>query len=435
MALRMGLDLSRLPDKSGSEFNTILSTIPARPMVSEEEWAAIKAHYLTSAPDSLISKLPTFAATLRQFATSAIALPIGDASRLTLVAQSEEDKHFRIGSRNGKLYTTDASFEIQDSLDLNSPPSDIIFNDGQVLLSCMGIMDPNDRPAGSVIQLDVIQKEISMLIDSIKRPVDVAKADLNRDGQEDLVVSAFGDFTGGLHVFEKHDKGYRQHVLHTLPGARKAILRDVTEDGLPDILALFAQGDEHIALFTNRGNFRFSYQILLKFSPVYGSSYFELHDFNTDGHPDILYTNGDNADYSPILKPYHGVRIFLNDGHNKFSESWHHPMHGASMAKAVDFDQDGDLDIAAISFFPDFDNHPEHGFIYFENQNGKFIPHATTMAAAGRWITMEITDIDEDGDEDIVLAALNFPTGVPENLLVNWKKNPVSLLVLKNNLK
>jgi tetratricopeptide (TPR) repeat protein len=46
-------------------------------------------------------------------------------------------------------------------------------------------------------------------------------------------------------------------------------------------------------------------------------------DFNNDGYKDILYTCGDNADYSSnVLKSYHGVYIFLNDGHNNFSQKY-----------------------------------------------------------------------------------------------------------------
>ena len=67
----------------------------------------------------------------------------------------------------------------------------------------------------------------------------------------------------------------------------------------------------------------------------------------------------------------------MNKGHDTFDETWFHPMYGASEAVARDFDKDGDVDIAAISFFPDFKNHYEDGFIYFENVDNQFIPHTT----------------------------------------------------------
>lgn len=38
----------------------------------------------------------------------------------------------------------------------------------------------------------------------------------------------------------------------------------------------------------------------MRFPPVYGSSFIELADFNNDQFPDLLYSNGDNGDYSPV---------------------------------------------------------------------------------------------------------------------------------------
>ncbi|WP_431214812.1 FG-GAP-like repeat-containing protein [Puia sp. P3] len=90
---------------------------------------------------------------------------------------------------------------------------------------------------------------------------------------------------------------------------------------------------------------------MLRWPPSYGSSYFELADFNGDGFADIVYTCGDNADFSPVLKPYHGVYIYLNDGHNSFRPWYFFPINGCYKAVARDFDGDGDLDLAAIAFF------------------------------------------------------------------------------------
>ena len=64
--------------------------------------------------------------------------------------------------------------------------------------------------------------------------------------------------------------------------------------------------------------------------------------------------------------PKEPIRIFENDGKNNFHQSWSYRIHGASQAEAVDFDKDGDLDIAAIAFFPDLKKHPQESFIYFE---------------------------------------------------------------------
>jgi hypothetical protein len=210
------------------------------------------------------------------------------------------------------------------------------------------------------------------------------------------------------------------------------IIRDIDNNGKLDILVLMSQGDEKIMAILNQGDFRFRANTLLQFPPVYGSSYFDLADFNDDGKFDILYTNGDNADYSIILKPYHGVRIFLNNGNNEFQESWFYNMHGASQATARDFDDDGDLDIVAISFFPDFARSSREGFLYFENKDGSFFPQTIPLANAGRWLTMETADIDLDGDTDVLLGALDFNDGVPAPLVEEWKRGNVTMMVLRN---
>ena len=58
------------------------------------------------------------------------------------------------------------------------------------------------------------------------------------------------------------------------------------------------------------------------------------------------------------------------------------------MAKAVDFDQDGDLDLAVIAYYADFEHAPEKGFVYFENiskEGYKFKAYTLKKAKKGRW--------------------------------------------------
>jgi hypothetical protein len=227
------------------------------------------------------------------------------------------------------------------------------------------------------------------------------------------------------------DEKFKKHILNPMPGARKVVVQDFNHDGLQDVLALMTQGDERLILYTNTGDFNFDTQVLLRFPPVYGCNYFEVADFNSDGHFDILLTNGDNADYSAILKPYHAVRIYTNDGKNNFTQTWSFAMPGASQASALDFDKDGDLDVAAISFFPDFARTPERGFIYFENKGSNNLhPQTTLFAAYGRWLVMESADIDQDGDIDLLLGAANF-IGLGAKTTI---KNEQVLLYLENKL-
>lgn len=174
---------------------------------------------------------------------------------------------------------------------------------------------------------------------------------MNQDGRTDILLAEFGNMLGKLSLHEQQaDGSYKERILDYSPGTRTMQVHDFNQDGRPDLMALLAQGDESVAIYWNLANNQFDKKVVLRFPSVYGSSYAELADFTRDGHPDILYTNGDNADFSKMPEPYHGLRIYQNDdGRNHFTQAWFYPIYGATKAIAHDFDQDGDLDIAAIA--------------------------------------------------------------------------------------
>ena len=438
MAFRMGLtnlmegaQYVPMPD-----LVTVAGTLPGRPMVSEEEWKLITHYFEKNAPDSLVIPVNGKLENLDLFEAIKLLDPDRSLPLITLVKADTLNQRIYLGTRTGKLTQFNSRFEIERSFPLSSPPSHISISNNELTVSLMGIMDPNDRTKGELSTYNADGNNQEILIDSLKRPVYFEEADLNADGKKDFIVCAFGNYTGELAVYENNGKSeYNKHVISTLPGSRRTLSRDFNDDGLIDILALFTQGDEQITLFINQGNFRLKQKILLRFPSVYGSTYFDIVDFNKDGRFDILYTNGDNSDYSQILKPYHGVRIFLQESNGTFSESWFYPMHGASKAVAFDFDLDGDLDIASFSFFPDFTKNPDQGFIYFENKEGNFYPLTLPEVTAGRWIVMDVADIDGDNDKDILLGALDFNTKVPKALFQKWEEEKTAVLILRNRTK
>ena len=154
---------------------------------------------------------------------------------------------------------------------------------------------------------------------------------------------------------------------------------------------------------------------------------------------DIVTVQGDNADKTYVQKPYHGLRIHLNDGSNNFTESYFYPLNGATRFAIEDFDKDNDYDLALISTFPDYDNHPELSFVYLENIGGnvtfEFNTEIIKEANEGRWLLMDKGDVDQDGDTDIILSSFSYSfTPVPQNLEKQWQENNVDLLILENQL-
>jgi hypothetical protein len=414
---------------------------PSKPLLDPHEWQQIMDYYLATSPDTLPPqarqkianrKLPGFVVEQSQFPLDTPAL-----SFIKINSLNKGPKLIFNDIIKERLFSFTDFLSSPGSLSSHGNLVDLLFHDNRYVFCDIGQLNPTNAKLGSIAiaEGDTLRNDSAHLVPvatGLARPVAITSGDLNTDGRPDYVVCEFGNLTGALSWFEDQGKGnFTRHVLSPFPGAIKAYVVDYNKDGLPDIWALFSQGSEGVVVYTNLGKGRFHQEKVLSFPSVYGSSYFELADFNNDGHPDIVYTCGDNADFSMVLKPYHGVYIFINDGNNKFRQEYFFPIHGCFKAIARDFDNDGDQDLATISFFADYANQPEEGFVYLENKGEfKFEPYTFPESELGRWLTMDAGDINSDGKIDIVLG--NFSIRPSETKpKKDWKKGP-PFIVLKN---
>ena len=191
---------------------------------------------------------------------------------------------------------------------------------------------------------------------------------------------------------------------------------------------------ESFHLFLNDGAGGFTERQVFRRQPAFGHTHFELADFDDDGRPDLLVTNGDAGEYPSPPKAFHGVRILLQRDGLHFREAFFFPLPGAYRALARDFDGDGDLDVAAVSWFPDYARSPEDGFVLLENRGGmRFAPTTIPEHADGRWLTLDAGDLDADGDEDLVLgSALRGAGQIPRAVMAHWEERALPFLVLEN---
>lgn len=408
--------------------------------VSFEEWTEIVAYYKDLAPDKLS---PVNKPLEEDSSTFSIKLPVWLEYKSTTATTAMVSIHNKTiySSRDeaATMWTWDQQLKPTIGMKLESAAVDMdwIAND-TALLTCIGNLRAVDAPKGTLWKFVPGAKEneqVQTIGLGLPRPVQSLATDFNKDGKMDYLVCGFGHNYGGLYILQqKADGDYDKRSVWEVPGAIHAVTGDFNNDGWPDIMALFAYADEGIWLFLNDHKGGFQSRNLLRFPPVYGSTSFQVVDWNKDGKPDILYTAGDNADYSMILKPYHGVYIYLNKGDFTYEQKYFYPINGCTKAIAADFDNDGDLDIATIAFFADLQYQPAEKFIWFEQTKDlQFTPRAIkNLGKEGRWICMDVGDFDEDGAPDIVLG--NYSRGfiIQDNFKPDWNTGQ-PIVLLKNN--
>lgn len=412
---------------------------PDTPLIDSTGWQKIIDYFNDAAPAGLDSAVhnETINEGLAGFRVSVSESsqfsPASGCVKIDLTAS--KPRIFRSDMLRRHLYVYDESLNIKDSLRVPVGVTDLtVISPNEIVACFVGELMPNIGRSGFVKKIFIdsltgkMKQDTAVMFERLARPVRIVATDINNDQLTDYLVCEFGHMFGSLSLFTaKKNGGYDKLELQNSPGVINVQLDDYNKDGLTDIWALFTQGDERIMLFTNKGNGKFQGENILRFQPSMGSSCFELADMNGDGLKDIVYTAGDNGDFSQVLKPYHGVYVYINRGNNRFEQQYFYAVNGSFKAIARDFDEDGDVDIASIAYFADFARRPEEGFIYFENQgNLQLRPSTSNKTRAGRWLCMDAGDIDGNGTIDLVLGNMSVGPTIATSLL-DWRQGPALL--------
>ncbi|GAB3943488.1 VCBS repeat-containing protein [Spirosoma harenae] len=415
--------------------------------ISYENWQKLIAYYEALAPEKL-EKAQKPVEPINDLAVFSLEKPQADTTQTVITTMVAIDtmghRIYSSDALRNDLTVWDQQLHLTQSKPLSSNAVHATFlrdatGQEQGVFTCVGTMRAADVARGELVSIDLSskqKKDSSIIGRDFIRPIQSVPADLNNDGLTDWVVCGFGHLRGGLYWLKQQpNHQFIKTPIREVAGPIQATIGDFNADGWPDLMALFAHGDEGIWLFLNDKKGGFTERNLLRFPSYYGSTSFQLVDFNKDGKLDILYTSGDNSDYSKILKPYHGLYIYLNQGNFQYEQTYFYPINGCTKAIATDFDQDGDLDIATIAFFADFQHNPAENFQYFEQQKPlQFQPHALPITSYGRWICMDVNDYDQDGDADIVLGNFSKTFIIQEGLKPTWDTH-LPLIVLKNKTR
>ena len=204
---------------------------------------------------------------------------------------------------------------------------------------------------------------------------DVALGDIDDDGFLDIFLHDTSWVNDGSGTFEKLD--HRLYLAY-----RFVELGDVDGDGLPDAL-LSNIGGTQVWLNDGSGVFEGTDQTL---SVGPGPGPLEIGeivvgDVDADRDLDVLSTDGRD-----------GIRLWLNDGVGKFSDSGETIGIHADGLRLVDVDGDQDLDVLM------------RGEVWLQTDDYKFVHVSTLLAHASAVAT---GDVDGDGDADVLLGTKN----------------------------
>ncbi len=433
--------------KSKEKTLRVTGQVPDKQVLSDSEWKTLRQYYNTFAPESSLPQ-PAKEKISEELPQFEIRIPDHQpkGAVTTLLRIDEDNQRILIGDNNTESITfLDKKLNvIKQHFGYELVVDAEITGDSIYFLSIGDLMGRYVGMSRGYIMLCTGNSEnmnlSSYVLGDLHRPVDMEFADLDNSGKKQVIICNFGDVSGNVSLFKPNgDKFSLTQNISNMAGPVKCRAADFNQDGLVDIAVLFSDARENLSTFMNLGNNTFEQKMVVEGNSAYGNTYFEIQDFNSDGFLDLMTVNGDSdADPYNTLKNYHGIRIYLNDGKNNFKERYLYPMYGVHFAKAYDFDQDGDLDIAAVSFFPDFNQTKPEIFTYLRNKgdfNFETFTHPETYS--GRWMVMDIGDYDNDNDIDIVIGGSYIPLGMAVNHMDKFhamRTSGKAILVFENKL-
>jgi hypothetical protein len=233
-------------------------------------------------------------------------------------------------------------------------------------------------------------------------PNDIAVADMNGDGNPDLVIAdhqspyvsiLLGDGKGGFRAAPGSPVD-----VHSNPHPHGVAVADFDGDGKPDV-ATDSWGENKIELLLGDG--KGGLRTPGRFFAVGHRPYERLRsaDFNRDGHPDIVTTNLDDGT----------VTLLLGDGKGGFVEAPGSPFPAGAKPWQVfagDLNGDGNADLVMIPYQRDIANDAQSAVtVLMGDGHGGFKPMAGSPLPLGSCRGPNSVTAGELGDSEVIAVA------------------------------
>jgi hypothetical protein len=261
----------------------------------------------------------------------------------------------------------------------------------------------------------------------------MAVADVNNDGTEDLFIGGSKNNTASL--FIQKNSAFIKKETTAFNNQRAAedaesVFFDADNDGDLDLYVCSGGVEtskysanylDKLYLNDGTGNFTLSHQKLPTTTQYHSSSSVVVADIDNDNDLDLFV--GERTIPNRYGMPGSGF-LLINDGTGKFTEQ------SANLAPEfknlgmitdaifIDITKNGYKDLVVVGDFM--------GVVVFENQQGKFkrTEKNTLSNLKGWWNTIEKSDLDNDGDFDLILGNHGLNSRFKAT-----PKNPIKLYV------
>lgn len=223
----------------------------------------------------------------------------------------------------------------------------------------------------------------------------VSAFDMDNDNDID-VVCAVQEADAVLWWENDGLQNFTQHTAGNITSPSYIYLADVDSDEDEDILvAACEDGSNKIVWLENTGLTQFSLHII-KDNWINANSVY-VDDLDSDGDADVIGT----ASFRLSLQNGE-ISWFENDGNQNFTEHNIINNYGRpSCAISTDIDDDGDIDIlAAVCIF--------HRIIWLENDGDQNFTNHIIHSGFLRPHNISAVDMDNDGDQDIIGVSINL---------------------------
>lgn len=225
----------------------------------------------------------------------------------------------------------------------------------------------------------------NLVANDFEKAEDVYAADLDGDGDRDLLTTAEGDDIVAWHENDGSGSFSSQRVITTdIIGGERIHAEDLDGDGDKDVLSA-SDGDDKIAWYENDGTGSFSEQKVITTAAIGATSVYTA-DADEDGDPDVF--SASRVDDK--------VAWYENEESSSFSSQKVITSNadGADEVYAADLDGDSDVDVLSSSKFDDTVS-------WYENQ-GDGSNGPISVSIEGTRLTSQTLPSEENTPEDEV---------------------------------